>query len=70
MFATIHPIRRYLNHQEELTSYYETEGNVVEWGNPDAEIESYYRSIGEVISSLVITGFTVTEFREAKPQKE
>lgn len=70
VFTTIHPLRRYLNHRQELSSYYETEGYVVEWGNTDAEIVSYYRPIGDVIGSLANAGFAVTEFREAKPRPE
>lgn len=70
VFSTIHPLRRYLNHREELESYYETEGYVVEWGSTDARVESYYRPMGEIINSLAETGFSVAEFREARPQAE
>lgn len=69
VFTTIHPLRRYLNHEDELESYYETEGYVVEWGSTDAPIKSYYRPIEEVVDSLTSTGFSITEFREARPQK-
>ena len=68
--TTIHPFRRYLNHRDELTSYYDTEGYAVEWGSTDARIESYYRPIGDIINSFATTGFSITEFREARPQDE
>lgn len=69
VFTTIHPFRRYLNHRDDLESYYETTGYVVEWGSTDTPIESYYRPLGEVINPLASTGFTIEEFREARPQE-
>lgn len=68
VFATVHPFRRYLNHREELASYHETEGYVVEWGDTDAEIRSYYRPVGEVVESLADAGFAITDFLEARPE--
>lgn len=70
VFATVHPLRRYLNHREALSSYHETEGYVVEWGNTDAEIRSYYRPVGDVVGSLADAGFAITDFREARPEAE
>lgn len=68
--TTIHPLRRYLNHEEELPNYYETEGYVIEWGTTDAEIVSYYRPLGAVVNAFANAGFAVTEFREPKPRAE
>lgn len=68
VFATVHPFRRYLNHRETLSSYHGTEGYVVEWGNTDTEIRSYYRPVGEVVGALADAGFAITEFLEAQPE--
>lgn len=70
VFATIHPFRRYLHHRDDLASYYETEGYVVEWGNTDARVIHYYRPVGEIVNTLADAGFAVTEFREATPSPE
>lgn len=65
--ATIHPFRRYLNHREELDSYHETERYVVEWGDTDVEIPSYYRPMSSVVGPLVRAGLSITAFREPTP---
>lgn len=70
VFTTIHPFRRYLNHREELKNYYEVEGYVVDWGTINAQIKSYHRPLGEIINPLTRAGFSITEFREARPQDE
>lgn len=67
--ATIHPLRRYLNRREELSGYHVTEGYVVEWGSTDAEIESYYRPVGDVVESFLSAGLSITAFREPRPQE-
>lgn len=70
VFTTIHPMRRYRRHRDELTSYYETEAYVSEWGTTDARIASYHRPVEAILESLTEAGFSVDEFREAIPQDE
>ncbi len=65
--ATIHPLRRYLNHREEFGGYHDTERYVVEWGDTDAEIASYYRPVGDVVESFVGAGLSISAFREPTP---
>lgn len=68
VFTTIHPMRRYRRHREELTSYYETEAYVTEWADTGARVAQYHRPIGEIVDSLTAAGFTLDEFREIRPR--
>ncbi|MFB6235467.1 MAG: class I SAM-dependent methyltransferase [Halopenitus sp.] len=68
VLTTIHPLRRYRRHRDELTSYYETEAYVGCWGDTDAKLFTYHRPVGDVLGVLDETGFVLEEFLEAKPQ--
>lgn len=68
--ATIHPFRRYLNHNEEFESYHDVASYTVEWGTTDVEIESYYRPMTAAIDPIVSAGLTLTDVEEATPPAE
>lgn len=70
VFTTIHPLRRYQLHQDEVESYYTTEAYVKNWGGTGAQIASYHRPIGEIINALTRNGFTIDEFQEPTPPEE
>lgn len=67
--TTIHPVRRYSHHEDELTSYYETEAYVVDWADTGARIAQYHRPISEIFDSFIETGFDVTAFQEITPHQ-
>lgn len=69
VFSTIHPMRRYRRHRDELTSYYETEAYAADWSDTGVEIEHYHRPIGDVVDSLTEAGFALDEFREITPRE-
>lgn len=67
-FTTIHPVRRYRRHRDELSSYHETDSYILEWGDAGPRVVQYHRPIEEIVDSLTETGFRVAEFREIRPQ--
>ncbi|WP_148680404.1 class I SAM-dependent methyltransferase [Halovivax ruber] len=69
VFTTIHPMRRYRRHRDELSGYHETDSYVLEWGETDAQIVQYHRPIEEIVDSLGESGFRLDEFREIRPRE-
>jgi len=67
VITTIHPMRRYSQHTDELTSYYETEAYVVNWADTGARIAQYHRRISEILDSFIEARLNVVAFREITP---